>query len=401
MVNWRAVLVVLVVSVFLMRCSENPVNLGQKELPDPELSGKLLKDTLYATSVRSVKKSNPLKTDNTGSLLFGKFQGLEFRPIIKYTKPVAFPNKVYVHKATVSLIVKTVQGDTLIPYQISAYRITEDWVDNTDEVWNDYRSSIDQDRPIGTVTLEGRLQDTLYLAITDTALVATWTDTGSATPNYGFLLDFSADEPDFIIEFQAHPKLVLEYEVELNTVLRKDSSFAVTDAFLIQGDFNRLDTTQYNYVSTLRPRNVLLEFDFQPFLDRFPDGVLVTSANLHLPFVDEQSWIHPDYGANLYLRALISPLNSGELEYDTTRTPIGFDRLFFDSTYLRIAPGTDRRNFAIQYIQSWFKEVAPYEGYLIEFRNDADYFSYFAIPDIGRARPYLIIYYWIPPGTRF
>ncbi|NOX37296.1 MAG: hypothetical protein GXO78_07150 [Calditrichaeota bacterium] len=399
--NWRLLLVALAGLVFFMRCSENPVNLGEKVLPDPELSGKLLKDTLYANVLTSVKKPENLKTNNTSRLLIGKFQGLQFRPIIKFTKPVAFPNKVYVHKATVALIVRAVQGDTLIPYQISAFRITEEWEDNTDDIWTDYRTSIDAAVPLGTVTLEGRAQDTLYLSLEDTALVATWTDTGSAIPNYGFLLDFDDSHPDFIIEFQAHPKLIIEYEVELNTIVRKDSSFAVTDAFLIDGDFNSLDTTRYHYVSTLRPRNIVLGFDFQRFVDRFPDGVLVTSVNLHLPFVKEKSWIHPEYGANLYLRALTQPLTSGELSYDTTLAPIGFDRLNLDSTYLQIAAGTERRNFAIQYLQRWFKEDRPYEGFLIEFRNDTDYFSYFAVPELDQAVPYLIIYYWIPPGTRF
>ncbi len=399
--NWRLLWVALTVLVFFIRCSENPVNLGEKALPDPELSGKLLKDTLYANVLTSVKKAEHLKTDNTSRLLIGKFQGFQFRPIIKFTKPVAFPNKVYVHKATVALIVRSVQGDTLIPYQFSAFRITEDWADNTEDIWTDYRTSIDMTTPIGTVTLEGRAQDTLYLSLTDTALVATWTDTGSAIPNYGFLLDFDDSHPDFIIEFRAHPKLIIEYEVELNTVLRKDSSFAVSDAFLIDGDFNRLDTSQYHYVSTLRPRNLLLGFDFQQFVDRFPDGVLITSVNLHLPFVKEKSWIHPEYGANLHLLALTRPLTSGELNYDTTLAPISFDRLGLDSTYLQIAAGTERRNFAIQYLQRWFKEERPYEGFLIEFRNQVDYFSYFAVPKLEQAVPFLIVYYWIPPGTRF
>ena len=404
MSGYRAVyrLVLLLGLALLIACAENPVDLPEDVIIDPSNQDRLQVDTIEVSFDTTYSIPGVVNTVDASVLLMGRQQGVEMYPIIKFLRGEHSANNVQVLQAEFKLLVDRFLGDTTTNYSITVYPIIKDWSDNTSPIWQDVESAVDFSHPIGFYESQKLGKDTITISLIDTALVRTWSDTNKSDQNYGVYLDFQSDQ-NFLIKFRAGPEFRLTYMAEGDTAPSVDSTYLTRDAYVIQGTPPELDTETYNYVMSLFPRYMVMSFDLAPLREKYPDGIIISSGEFILPIDTSASFIDPSEGVPLRLRAITSDPTVENPEIDSSRTVLSFDAFSYDSGYVKLSPGTARKDFASLYLQQLLEDPQAFTGVKLDLRSAANYFAYIAFrkhrEPLPGNRPRLLIYYWIPPET--
>jgi len=189
-----------------------------------------------------------------------------------------------------------------------------------------------------------------------------------------------------------------------DTTVITDSTFVTLDAFIYSGSIPNIPGR--DYASTLQVYRTLLKFELKSFLAKFPQGVLINSANLQMPIDTVHSLVDTTLGTFLQLRRIISPFNPDSVVVDSSSTlTIPFRQRSDDRTYVEVASSSYRQNLAQNYIQNQLRNIEDPYGILVEFSTFIDTYSYFSFYKRNDAnpalRPRLILTYWIPPSPRF
>jgi hypothetical protein len=179
-----------------------------------------------------------------------------------------------------------------------------------------------------------------------------------------------------------------------------DSFLAITDAFLVEGQFQ--PTPDRDHVTTLTPWATVLDFNLDTLKQIYPDGFIVISANLQLPVDWDNTFPHPDFGPNLQMFPLkTNPATPDTIAIDpafigNAALTVGLNGFNEDSTYIEVREGQDRQKLSIYYIQNILNSnPGQYTGYYIEHKFQDSYLTNFSFfkrnyIDPGR-RPRLII----------
>ncbi len=400
--HWFYRLGILLILALWLACAENPVNLPEDSAIDPANQDRLRVDTLLVTFDTTYAVPGVVNTVDASVLLMGRQQGVEMRPIIKFLRGEHSANDVRVLEAEFKLIIDRFLGDTTTAYSITVYPVLQNWTDNTDPIWEDVQSAVDFAHPIGYYQADGLGRDTLTIQLTDTLLVRSWSDTNRTDENYGVYLDFQA-EGDFLIKFRSGPEFRLTYLAEGDTAASVDSTYLTRDAYVISGTPPVFQTNQYNYAVSLFPHYLLLQFDLEPLREKYPEGVIIASGEVLLPLNADASFIDPGEGVPVRLRSIVGNPYLPDPEIDSTRNALAFDAFSYDSGYVKLSPGTARKDFASVYLQQLLEDPQAFTGLKIDFRNAANFWGYVAFykrwvtnPDL---RPKLLVYYWVPPAS--
>jgi len=393
-------LIVLLV-IFLLQCSENPVQLSDDQVIDPVRQGTFVTDTLYADFDTTYAQPKPLSTLGATRLLVGSFQNFTLRPIVRFNFN---PLKFKVQSATIQFISRGVTGDFPQEFEVTAYPITQKWTDNTDSIWSQYAPNIDFSRPIGRMTITTAPDDTLELALTDTSLLNFWADSVGAEQNFGFTLDFSS--ANFIKSFQSLDSLKVKFISAGDTVV-KSESVTLFDAFLVEGQVPQV--AGRDILATLKPRVAVLHFDVDTLLRKNPQGVIINSTNLEWGFDPSNTFVNSALQANFRILKLTSDLTDPNFQIDSSfvqipANAVALSQFTEDSVHIEVKNGSSRAGFAQRFVQEALRDSSGITGFLVEFINKKDFLSHFAFyrsndPDPAN-RPRLIVNYWIPPKPR-
>lgn len=394
-----ATLLILFVVVF-WSCEET-TNFDKEELFSPTVQGKLAIDTLYAEmdTTFSIPEQSTRASDR---LLVGSYAGFECRPIIRYT---VLPTNATISEARIKFTTAGITGDNPQPFTIKAHPIKNDWLSNTDAIWDNYQDNIDSSITLGTLQVTSDASDTLVMQMDSAGLdyFNRWANEDSSEFNYGFLLDF--ENANFIKEFNSNrnprgPQLVLTYTPPSDTT-RKDSVISTSDAFLIDSNFNRV--ANRDYIISLTPWVTLLQFNTGSLLNKYPEGITIVSANLQLAVDKANTHLHQDFGAFLHILRLTSDLDDNMVVIDSSVFgssvyTIDIRRISDDSSYIDINPSSERSQFARRFIQDLIEDPQPIKKLYVGFSDNIDFLSYIALLKSGHR---LIVEYWIPPDRRF
>lgn len=393
----------LVILTFLFNFScDETTDLQNSQVFDPSVHGKLSKDTLYAEMDTTFSISIPI-TQSANRLLTGSFAGVTCKPIIKF---VSLPANASISEAHIKFITAAITADFPQPFMVEANPILSDWVKNTDII------NVDSTTVLGTMEVTTDSSDTLIMQMNSTGLdfLNRWADEDSSEFNYGFVLNF--DNANFMKAFYSNrsslgPRIVLTYAFPGDTT-RVDSMLSNVDGFLIDGNIPRV--ADRDYAATLSRWATLLQFDTSPLLDKYPDGIIIESANLQLSIDKLSTLFNNDFGTLLRAVRLTSDLNDSVVVVDSSVVnsssfSIDVTQLINDSSIVNTSPGTERRDFAQLYLQDLVESPNPEKKLYIGFQNNIDFLSYIAFfkrddPDKSK-RPQIIIEYWIPPNRRF
>jgi len=399
----RRLLLVLVgvFIVYFVSCSENPVDVSETLLLDPAYQSQFFTDTLYAVFDTTYQTTPVENTLESSRILVGSTSGFTFRPIMKFS---FIPNKFRVQHAEIRFISTGITGENPQPFEVTAYPILQEWESNTDSLWSNYQANIDFSRPMGNMTITSVDTDTMVLVISDTTLLNFWADSAGYQQNYGFILDFS--NANFVKSFKADNFMQLTFILPGDTTVKSDSA-TIVDAFLIENNFT--PAPDRDYVSTLSSKGTILNFDFSPLLKKFPEGIIINSANLQLGIDWDNTLFNPKFKANLWLLRLTSQLKSSKVEIDSSLLQsnlfVDLNSFSEDSSYIEVKAGNERVELAQGYVQQKMREPESMTGYYIEFKNRIDFLSYLTFfkrdaTDISK-RPRLILEFMVPPKPRF
>ncbi len=404
MIGYRAVyrFFLLLGLMILVACAENPVDITEGENVDPANQDRLMVDTIDVTFDTTYSEPGVINTVDASVLLMGRQQSVLMNPIIKFLRGEHSANNVQVLQAEFKLLVDKFIGDTTTNYSITVYPIVKNWSDNTSPIWQDVESAVDFSHPIGFYESQRLAKDTVVISLIDTALVRSWSDTNKADENYGVYLDFQASD-DFLIKFRANPEFRLTYMAEEDTAPSVDSTYLTRDAFVVRGTPPPLNTAQYNYVMSLFPHYMVMQFDLSPLRQKYPDGIIIASGEIMLPFVKEASFIDPSEGVPLRLRAITSDPQTPDPQVDSTRSSLSFQAFSYDSGYVKLSPGASRKDFASLYLQQLLEDPDAFTGLKLDLRSAANYYAYAAFrryrePERSN-KPRILVYFWVPPET--
>jgi len=407
------IIIIVLILVFWMGCDEL-TELQDPNLFNPEIHGELIKDTLYAISdtTQSIPKPN---TIGSNRLMLGSFSEFSCRPIIKFE---LLPRNAIFDTAWIKLFTANITGQMPQDFFATAYLIKNDWDSDKDQIWSNFRENIDTTKILGSLAATTSENDTILVPLTEEGIriLNSWANEDSSQFNYGFLLDYN--NANFIIEFFSNrlpdgPQLVYRYSIpgDTNFVDVLDSVGATTDAYLIEETFtDGLDLSGSNYTVSMSSLVTLLEFDTGPLFKDFPEGVVISSVNLQLPFDVSSSLLSEDFGAFVHILSLESELEDSVVVVDSTffgdpLVSIDINQFSSDSTFIEIRQGTERRDFGQVFFQDQINNVQPRKKLYVGFKNNINFLSYFAFTKRKTAnnlnRPKLILEYWIPPNSRF
>lgn len=405
-----SIMAILVAALGLSSCEET-VELNNSQIFNPAIQGEIRTDTLYAVRDTTYSIPEP-STINSDRLLTGSFSGFTCKPVLKFQN---LPQNAIFFKAFIKLYTVNQMGDNIQPFTAHAYLITQNWTSNLDSVWNE-PDIIDSTKSLGTLLISEPDTSSNYsiLEVDSTAglaILKSWADQDSSQFNYGFILDF--DSASFINEFYSNrraegPMIVFEYMVPGDTVISKDSSFATEDAYLFESSFSRVPDR--DYAMTLTPRVTLLQFKTDSLLQEYPQGIIVSSANLQLSIDKTNSLIHKNFGARLHILPLTSDLDDSVVvvNSDVSGNPlyqIDVSQISDDTSFVQIKKGSERRDFGQLYLQETLENPIPEKKLYVGFKNKIDFLSYFTFLKKNTAnrkdRPRLIIDFWVPPKPRF
>lgn len=387
--------------LFVFSCDET-TDLQNSQVFDPSVHGELSKDTLYAEMDTTFSVSTPI-TQSATRLLTGSFAGVTCKPIIKFA---SLPANASISEAHIKFITNSITADFPQPFTVEANPITNDWVANTNII------NIDSTTVLGTMEVTVDSSDTLIMQMNSTGLefLNRWADEDSSEFNYGFVLNF--DNANFIKEFYSNrsslgPRIVLTYAFPGDTT-RVDSVLSTADGFLIDGNIPK--AADRDYAATLSRWATLLQFNTSPLLDKYPQGVIIESANLQLSIDKSNTLFNSDFGALLRAVRLTSELNDSVVVVDSSVInsslfSIDITQLIDDSSAVTTRPGSERQDLAQRYLQDLVEAPKTTKKLYIGFQNNIEFLSYIAFfkrddPDINK-RPKIIIEYWIPPNRRF
>jgi hypothetical protein len=387
--------------VFFWSCDET-TEFTQGQLFSPAVQGELAKDTLYAELDTTFSIPIP-STRSSNRLLVGSFEGFNCRPIIRFR---GLPQNATIFDARIRFITAGLTGDNPQSFTMTAYPILNDWDSNVEDVWDNYQTNIDTTTVLGSMEVTTVEDDTLIMQMDSVGIkfFNTWTKEDSAEFNYGFILNFN--NANFIKEFYSNsnltgPGAILTYAQPQDTT-KVDTFLSSVDAYLIEGNLSR--QPDRDYVISLNPWVTLLQFNTSYFLDenKFPNGVIVESANLQLGLDRQNSHFNAALGANTHILRLESELNDSQVEIDSSvfgsaTFSIDVSQFLEDSNV-----GSERRDLGHYFLQDQLENPEPVKKLFVGFTNNIDGLSYFVVFKRDHPnRPRLIIEYWIPPGPRY
>jgi hypothetical protein len=399
------IVVLLIISI---SCYET-IEINDPDIFNPAIQGEIKMDTIYAQldTTYSIPEQS---TASASRLLTGTFSGLTCRPVLKFTN---LPTNATFSEVFFKFFSSGHTGTDTQSFNVKAYLITQNWSNNLDSVWNE-PGIIDTIKSLGsmevTVPDSSDQKYTLEVdSINGLPIINSWADEDSSDFNYGFILSF--DNASFINNFHSTanlnsrgPLIVFEYTLPEDTTVFKDSSFATVDAYLIDGNFSLVPNR--DYALSLTPWVTLLQFDTEPFLKQFPQGVIISSANLQLSYDESNSL--PLSNAGLSILPLESELDDSTV---VTEQPLGsifqisVNQISEDSSFVEIIRGSERRDFAQLYWQETLEDPQPIKKLYLGFTSNINFLTYFAFFKRNTAdtkmRPRVILEYWIPPNPRF
>ncbi len=409
------VLILLISLIGFWGCEENP-----NEVALDDRNGEVVTDTLYATADNTYRLPRKISTLVSSRILLGEYGGIKTRIIMRLAN---LRDSISIQKAWMEFPTAGITGNTQsAPFAATAYPIREFWLSDTVEVWQgNPDNNVDFSTPLGSFTVTPNRSDTLQLHFNAAGLqrLHEWADTSNGIDNNGFILHF--ENAAFIKEFRARddlnqtgPRLFYEYRNPSDTTVFRDSLLVLSDAYLRSGRF-QTDNPQRLYITTLDSGYVsLLNFDLTPLVERYSNRVIVESANLELPVDWGESFVNRDFGPNLVMFPIVSPLDSSGIRVDSR---FDFDQAVLvtafsaDSTYLQVpdentsTAGLERRQLAANFLQLLLNDPDAFTGFVIQSISLTDHLAKFAfyrssIPD-PNMRPRLIITSLLLPEERF
>ncbi len=387
------------ISLFLWNCEENPLPVALADR-----NSQIVIDTLYARFDTTYTLDKTLSTLDSDRLLIGSSYGFSFQPIMRFSVET-IPDTANIDSVWIRFVTLQAGGQDLSEFAATGYQVIGLWQTDTDYLWQHYPARVNLTDPMGYLRVTTGKEDTLYFNFTEFGkeVIQAWID--STRVNRGMVFDFNY--ATFIKEFKARDNvtqtgvhLFIRYTAGSDTVMITDSLLAITDAFLFEGDFQ--EVPERNQVSSLYPWVTLLDFDLDSLKRKYPDGLVVTSANLQLPVDWANTLTHGGTGPDLQILPLLDGFSDNDsLEVDssfigiTTRL-IDINRYTADSSFVEVTEGNDRKELASTYIQRELNFPGSYEGFFVEHKFQASYlarFSFFKhnFADPNR-RPRLILY---------
>jgi hypothetical protein len=403
----NAVLKILFLSAVLLgmmsiwSCEENP-----NPIALDDRNSQIVSDTLYARFDTTCALKKTITTINSNRLSLGSLEGYNFRIILKFSF-TELPDTFQIDNAWMRFTTLQAVGEMPTEFTATGYPPIEDWLADTSAVWEDYAANVDFTKPLGDMEVTTAGDDTVIFNFNDLGVqwVRLWAgqDSSIKVENTGMFLDFTT--ANFIKEFQARNSptnegvfLFVADSIEQDSVV-VDSFLAITDAFLVEGQFQPLPDR--DHATTLTPWVTLLDFNLDTLNQIYPEGFIVISANMQLPVDWENSFRHPDFGPNLQMLPLISdPEKPESIEIDSSFIgsavlTIDFNQLNEDSTYIEVTEGVERQELGANYIQRKLNSPDVYSGYYIEHKSQDQYltnFSFFKRNQTdSKQRPRLII----------
>lgn len=395
----------------LSNCEENPNPIALQDR-----NSEIISDTLYCKFDTTRALDKVITTINSDRLLLGTQQNYNFRVIFRFSF-AGLTDTLDVDSAWVrfvSLGPKSNKNSIGMEFTATGYLPLEDWLADTSKVWENYPANVDFSKPVGEMRVTNLPEDTTLFRFNKLGMDAVRRWAGAADSlfyykikNYGIVLDFTS--ATFLKEFQGRSTtenkgiyLFIADTISTDSVVTDsvviDSFQAVTDAFLIEGTFQPVPNR--DHTATLTPWVTLLDFDLDTLKQIYQGGLIITSANLQLPVDWANTLTHSDFGPNLQLFPLTSSLTDSGIVIDSTflgipSLIIDLNRYSEDSTYVQVTDGTERQEFAANYIQRKLNFPDVYKGFYIENKFQDQYlanFSFFKYnsPDPAR-RPRLII----------
>jgi len=420
-----AIVTFLLMSLSLiLSCKEEPHKLTAN-IYDNNLPGVVKDTTLYAIQDTFYFKTSKINTQFSLRLGLGSINGIEARPILRFTNFDVLPNIIQVDSAWIKIFGNGSQaGASTNPIASRLHPVRNVWVSNIDSVWSNYSDNIDNTILLGQLDIAPDDSNNYTYELTQEGidLVNIWTDTSTATEeNYGFIIDF--DNADFIQYFSAinsgaDPQLIVRYTVPDDTTVYRDTLSATFDAYLYQGDFSRIDDR--NYVSSLIVHSTLLDFGLDDFLASIPEeavpDISILSANIELPVDLNNSLLDPTYNLSNYVTLnLTSELSDPDVVVDSTSGFFAATREWAsDSSFIQIASDANRKTLASMIRQQLFNQD-QFKGFVISLidnasdisnriGNEKEQFSYLALYTFRESdlkkRARLIIKYWEPASPR-
>ncbi len=395
-------LTVISASLFFFSCENNTLDSVQTD----SSTSKLVVDTLYASSTRTLATTFKPSTLSASRLQAGDFGGYTFRPILRFTN---FPtdtldasNKITVTDARIEFKALGATGNAMDGARLRAYRINQPWLTDVDSVgvdgtgktirWQDrHFAYVNQDTVLGEMEIsingDNTPESLQVFEFDEDALpiVTDWADTTAGISNFGLMLDPVGDL-DFIMHIEARlftvtdtagPTLIYSYKFENDDSVRTDTILAISDAFLIAGDLDTIPGRTYatTYDSA---RVTLLQFDFEQLNRLYPNGFNVASANLQIPIDWANTIVDTITGPNLQLVAANSDSDSVSinLTYATNASLIVEMNQYSDGDiYLETQAGNERQDLAGGYVQVKLNDSDFYDYFYIEEKSKASYFS--------------------------
>lgn len=368
-------------------------------------NGGIYLDTLYAVSDTSIVEGK-ISTAFSGKLLLGSYKDFESRFMIRF---LGLPSDSFqVDSLRLILDSEHNQGAASVPLTGTVYQVTEDWEEsvNADESW-DWRDNIDHSPETSSMFELSDVAVKQHVIELSPELMNTWQDTSAGDNNFGILLDFNS--ASYIKEFASTnnseggsiPRLVAVYYDESRDSTLHDTLYADKDASLIDytGDFNT------NVLQIVSGYSVKSFFQFD--VNAIPKNAALATMRFLLYRDMENSVVNTNLSEQMYLRTATSDYNSlPEYDIDSTFTL----NIYYNIVLSEIAPNLldiptgDRGRASQNYLQGIVNEDIPFGSFMVQYRNEWDGISVYAIQDSKTAdksrRPRLIVEYFDIPNPR-
>lgn len=387
----------------LASCSTDP------KISDVGNEGYFVTDTLENVTIQNYfEKDDTIKTMDKNYMILAKTPSFESRLVMEI--PAAgetYVNK-YITSVKVALKSAFYLGPDIDSVFCPVYKLTQDWEDNTDEIWNDLTSIVDYSQPIGYLLMTDSISnyDTLYF--TDIDVFRAWQDTSTA--NYGFIVELPEELNTFEKSYETfngfiHPDIVFTYKDSVNATEEKtDHGSIINDLFIFQDRTDQYFTDPgYYYLRSMKNNSLLINVDFselQNTLDQ-NNGVIL-NAQLLIPFDVQNSF----YSTKSSLKFGIYPLDEGWTpdslakinEFNNGSKLITLNAIL--DNYLTFTGDGDVQLFALNYVRGTLSGSVQNNGWVIEPYDFYKGYEVFAIPKYGQTGK-IIVTYWVPPAPKY
>ncbi len=411
--------ILILASVIFISCSENPHQLIINVLED-QSPGSVKDTTLYAMQDTSYSITSKVSTRSSLRLLLGSADGIQARPIFRFTNFLSFPDSLTIDSASIKLnAFKNISSSESLPFAATVYPIDSSsvWSSNADSVWNDYPNNIDMTKPLGETEISPSDTGEFIFHLNNDGLdyVRTWSDTATNIENNaGVIIEFEqADFLQYLYAITPSSPDLPDPELLLYT---GDTTYAISanfDAYIYEGEIPRINGR--DYVSSLIVHNAIYKFDIKNFAANQPPGISIVSANIQIPIDLENSLLDADFGINnqVTLR-LQSVFEDSNVEVDSMAGLFTIVNSWAeDSSYVEVNASSNRK-LLVSMIKNELNNTESRESFVLSFVNSAssssiavnavDFYSYLAYykkdeQDSGK-RARLIITYWVPAKSK-